>query len=296
MMLFSILIANYNNGSFFKDCYASVIVQTYENWEVIIVDDASTDNSVELIKKIIGNDTRFKLFTNKENKGCGYAKHKCVSLAEGGICGFLDPDDALFPNAITEMVQIHKEHNDVSIVTSKYELVDLKMNTIEEGNHGSAISFGKSYLTSGAGAMTHFATFKKEKYNVTVGIDAKMKRAVDQDLYFKMEEVGTVVFLNEVLYRYRIHEQSISANENKFKAHYWHFYAMINAYKRRKKNKIEIDNFTKQEIKIIKSNYYMSRFARAKKNNNHCVKRYFLLKAIVTFPSYNLKHKLKSLF
>ena len=53
--LFSLLIANYNNGIFFKDCYDSIISQTYTNWEVIVVDDASKDNSVELIQNIIGN-------------------------------------------------------------------------------------------------------------------------------------------------------------------------------------------------------------------------------------------------
>ena len=49
-MKFSILIANYNNGKFFQDCYKSILQQTYQNWEVVILDDASTDNSVEVIK------------------------------------------------------------------------------------------------------------------------------------------------------------------------------------------------------------------------------------------------------
>ncbi len=293
-MLFSLLIANYNNGSFFKDCYASIIAQSYPDWEVIIVDDASTDNSIQQIQQLIGNDSRFKLYVNKENKGCGFTKNRCVSLAKGIICGFLDPDDTLSPLAIEKMIQLHQENTNISIVTSKYELVDLNLNHLEEGNHGSAIPLGKSYLTYGNGAMTAFATFKKEKYNLTIGIDKNMKRAVDQDLYFKIEEVGAVVFLNEVLYQYRIHANSISANENKYKAQYWHFYAMLNAYARRQKNQIGIDNFTKKEIKILQSNYYMTRYARAKKNKKHCVKRYFLFKAILVFPSYNWKHKLKS--
>ncbi|WP_278036317.1 glycosyltransferase family 2 protein [Flavobacterium nitratireducens] len=234
--LVSILVANYNNGHFFKDCYHSILEQTYTNWEVIIVDDGSTDDSVFMIKKLIEGDSRFKLFLNEENEGCGFTKNKCVSLAEGIICGFLDPDDALSPVAIEKMIQLHQENTNISIVTSKYKLVDFNLNQIEEGKHGAAIPIGKSYLTYGAGAMTAFATFKKEKYNLTIGIDKKMKRAVDQDLYFKMEEVGVVVFLNEVLYQYRKHNNSISANENEYKAKYWHFYAMLNTYKRRKKS------------------------------------------------------------
>ena len=66
-MLFSILIANYNNGKFFKDCYDSIINQTYDNWEAIIVDDHSADQSVELIKAIIKEDARFKLYENENN-------------------------------------------------------------------------------------------------------------------------------------------------------------------------------------------------------------------------------------
>lgn len=55
----SLLVANYNNRRYFKDCYDSIVSQTYENWEVIIVDNASTDYSVDIIKKLIAEDSRF---------------------------------------------------------------------------------------------------------------------------------------------------------------------------------------------------------------------------------------------
>ena len=67
--LFSILIANYNNGKYFEDCYKSIIAQTYTNWEVIIVVDGSIDDSVALIKKNIGEDSRFKFYENSINHG-----------------------------------------------------------------------------------------------------------------------------------------------------------------------------------------------------------------------------------
>src|SRR6266567_1565920 len=102
-MKFSILIANYNNGRFFKDCYNSILAQTYINWEVIIVDDGSTDDSVEAIKNIINMDKRFHFYINNQNKGCGFTKRKCVEVASGDICGFVDPDDALLPNALKKM-------------------------------------------------------------------------------------------------------------------------------------------------------------------------------------------------
>lgn len=294
-MLFCILIANYNNGHFFKDCYQSILAQTYANWEVIIVDDCSTDGSVAVMKQIIGDDNRFKIFLNKENKGCGYTKNKCAELATGEISGFLDPDDALTDDALELMVNLHTDFKDVAIITSKYELVDLEMNFIRNSLYGCVIPNNKSYLTYANGALTHFATFKQKKYLQTGGIDPKMKRAVDQDLYYKMEEQGPHLFLDKVLYRYRIHQNSISNNENLFKAQYWHFYTMNKAYKRRKRLRIKTDNFSKKYIKEYSSNYYLGRFEKIKHTKKHSAKYYLLFKAITANPLHRFEHKIKSL-
>lgn len=293
--LFSILVANYNNGHFFKDCYESIINQTYINWEVIIVDDASTDNSIELIKLIVGNDSRFKIFANEENKGCGYTKNRCAELAQGELLGFLDSDDALTIDALSTMSEAHCLNEGVAIITSKYEFVDLKMNFKEVSSQGGDIPDGQSYLTSMKGILTHFATFKNQFFKQTAGIDEKMKRAVDQDLYYKLEEQGKHLFIDKVLYRYRINDNSISANENVFKAKYWHFYTMLKAYERRKSLETKIDNLTSVQIKKLKSNYYFSRFEKAKKEKKKNISCYFLYKSIIAFPTYNFKSKIKAL-
>ena len=294
-MLFSILIANYNNGHFFEDCYKSILNQEYQNWEVIIVDDCSTDDSTAVITNMIGSDSRFKLFTNSVNKGCGFTKNKCAALANGDVLGFLDPDDTITNDALQIMVNKHKENPEAAIITSKYDLVDLNMNFKSLGTHGESLPLEKSYLTYGKGALTAFATFKKQYYLKTAGINPKMKRAVDQDLYFKLEEQGKHFFVDKVLYHYRIHDNSISANQNLFKAQYWHFYAMIKAYERRKRFKLPVHNFTLLEIKKLKSKYYFSRFERAKSMHKFWTKYYFFYKSIQAFPRYNLRFKLKSI-
>lgn len=293
--LFSILIANYNNGHFFKDCYASILNQTYANWEVIIVDDASTENSIEIIRQIVGEDNRFKLFENKENKGCGYTKNKCAQQAEGEILGFLDPDDALKSNALMIMAEAHSLNKGAAIITSNYELVDLEMNFKEEGKYASSLPLTKSYLTYGKGSLTAFATFKKCFYLQSDGIDFKMKRAVDQDLYYKLEEQGNHVFIDKILYRYRIHKNSISCNDNLYKAQYWHFYAINKAYKRRKRQKLEIDNFTSQYMRVYQSSYYLSRFVKLKFSKKYQAKFYFLNKAFFANPQHEFMLKFKSL-
>ncbi|WP_282017517.1 glycosyltransferase [Salegentibacter mishustinae] len=294
-MLFSILIANFNNGKFFKDCYLSILNQTYTNWEVIIVDDASTDNSLDIIKKNIGEDKRFKLFENKINKGCGFTKNRCAKLANGEILGFLDPDDALYPIALAEMIEVHRKNLKAAIVTSKLEFVDMELNFSKNCINGEIIPNGKSYLTYGKGAFTAFATFKKDLYYKALGINVKMKRAVDQDLYYKMEEQGQHFFINKVLYKYRVHKGSISNNENLFKAKYWHFYARRTAYFRRKRRGLEIDNFTTSEIKRISAEYYLTRFRRIKFSSRTSNKIYLLLRSIYADPFHRLGLKLQSL-
>ena len=283
-MLFSLLVANYNNGHFFKDCYKSIIAQTYKNWEVVIVDDGSTDDSVEVIKTIVGDDIRFRMFINKTNRGCGYTKNRCAQLANGEVLGFLDPDDALKKDAIEMMVVSHRDNSNISIITSKYELVDLDMNFMEHGSHGCVIPKGKSYLTYGFGALTHFATFKKKMYLLSENIDCDMKRGVDQDLYFKMEEQGEHLFLNKILYQYRIHKNSISQNENLLKAQYWHFYAVLKASKRRRKRNLSVDNYSRKYISKYASNYYLSRLKKVKHTNKLGSKYYFLFKSIQSNP------------
>ena len=294
-MLFSILIANYNNGHFFKDCYQSIIQQSYANWEVIIVDDCSSDDSVEVIEGIIGNDLRFKIFHNTENKGCGFTKKECAKLAHGEILGFLDPDDAIKYDALAVMVEAHLNNKEASIITSKYEFVDLEMNFIKPSLYGSYIPEGKSFLTYANGAMTHFATFKKDKYEQSGGIDPKMKRAVDQDLYYKLEEQGDHLFIDKVLYRYRVHQNSISNNENLFKAEYWHFYAMVNAFNRRRKNNMAIANFSQDYMCKYTSNYYLSRFEKIKFSKKKGAQYYLLFKAITANQLHRVKFKMKSL-
>lgn len=294
-MLFSILIANYNNGHFFKDCYESIKSQTYPEIEVIIVDDGSTDDSLIIIRELIKNDNRCKLYLNKKNRGCGYTKNKCARLASGDVLGFLDPDDTLEKQAVSSMISAFKKNVNVSLISSNYYLVDLSLNRIRKGNHAKPIPKKESYLTFGKYSITHFVSFKKSSYLLTVGIDQNLKRAVDQDLYYKMEEVGQTIFLNEFLYNYRINENSISANQNAYKAQYWHLVAIINAYKRRKYKISNVKNIKRSDIKILISKHYLYRLERLKFKSKLKTKLYFILKSIICGGRHRMVFKFKSL-
>lgn len=230
--LFSILIAQYNNGRYLHDAIDSIKAQTYTNWEVILVDDASSDNSKEFYRLYDG-DSQIKIFFNEENKGCGYTKRRCVELATGDICGFLDPDDLLTPTALEVMVNLHKKNPQASIVYSNHIQTD---ENLENEKKLEPHPVKSDYLTSRSGYISAFATFKRDLYLKTEGINPQFKRAVDQDLYYKLEEVGTVIYDNSYLYIYRIHSGGISVNGNELLAYSWKLAAMIDACERRNIN------------------------------------------------------------
>lgn len=229
----SILIANYNNSRYLMDAIDSIRHQSYHNWEIIIVDDCSTDNSVEIYKNL-EEESRIHIFFNSNNMGCGYTKRQCVAHANGEICGFLDPDDTLTEDAIQIMVAEHDKHPDSSLIGSTCFNADENLNIVSISSYGCSIPQGHSFLTYRQG-VTAFATFRKKCYEMTEGIDPLMLRAVDHDLYYKLEEVGKVYYVDKPLYYYR---QNTAGNislgeENMMKAHAWDIYAMINACKRR---------------------------------------------------------------
>lgn len=299
-MKFSILIASYNNGHFIKDCFDSILHQTYQNFEVIIVDDASTDNSLAVISELIQNDSRFKLFVNEKNGGCGYTKRRCVELATGEICGFLDPDDSITNNAVAVMIDAHQSKPNVAIVSSKFYITDLQLNRVSESQQGQKIPENKSFLTFGKGAVTHFCSFKRKDYLKTEGINPKLKRAVDLDLYYKMEEVGDHFFVDAFLYNYRINPNSISANQNVYKASYWAIVASEAAFERRLKSKtVQKSDY---DLFILDKRFYLiQRMKRAVNTKKYCNKYYLFFELLKIDFKHNLllleyKFKIKSLF
>lgn len=233
-MKFSILIANYNNGKYFKDCFNSIISQTYSDWEAIIVDDKSTDDSLALIRDMIKGDTRFKLFENDSNRGCGYTKNRCASLANGEICGFLDPDDALTKDALSLMVNEHKLNPEASLIHSTFYYCNESLEKTSRFTIAGHVDINKDFINKD-GRVSHFATFKKKNYDQTPGIDPTLLRGVDQDLYLKLSEKGSFVFLDEALYLYRIHSLGISTSQSS-KAFYWQLKVIMKAEERRKVN------------------------------------------------------------
>lgn len=233
-MKFSILIANYNNGKFFKDCYDSIISQKYKNWEVIILDDASTDHSVKIIKDIIGNDPRFKIYENTTNLGVGYTKAKLIELSSGNICGFLDPDDSIQPKAIKSAMEILDRKKNIVLTYSRLAKCDSKLNIIKEFKSAMQVPNGQKTFFNFPIQIAPFVAFRRDVYMKTLKINPELKIAEDQDLYYKMYELGKVYFINQTDYLYRAHDGGISQNQNKKKSYDFYARAIWEAMQRRK--------------------------------------------------------------
>ncbi|RZK47135.1 MAG: glycosyltransferase family 2 protein [Pedobacter sp.] len=230
-MKFSILVANFNSAQYFADCYKSIVDQTYKDFEVIIVDDRSTDNSVEVIKSMIAGDDRFRLFFNEVNKGCGFTKWHCAEHATGEICGFLDPDDTLEPLALQVMIDEFRDNNDISIVFSRHNRCDSNLLPLTQSPI-RRIPSGMSYLTFAQHAPEHFTAFRRLSYLSTDRLNKKFLRAIDQDLNFKLEEAGKLRIIDTITYNYRVHNNSLS-NAGDYKALFWNMLAINDACERR---------------------------------------------------------------
>ena len=102
----SIIIPNYNKSKYIEETISSVLNQVYKDWECIIIDDFSSDNSVSLISSLITNDKRFSLIKNLNNKGANFSRNLGLKKSKGDFLIFLDADDVLHQNCLSSRVDI----------------------------------------------------------------------------------------------------------------------------------------------------------------------------------------------
>ncbi|NIF05502.1 glycosyltransferase [Chryseobacterium sp. Tr-659] len=232
-MKFSILIAHYNNAALFRQCYDSLLLQTYPDWEAVILDDASSDQEKIKIKALISGDERFKFFENEKNSGVGVTKSKLIELATGDICGFVDPDDAILPTAIESAINVFKQNKQVVLVYSRFMACDQDLKPISPFRSARQVQNSDPYFFNYPIQIAHFVSFRKDIYEQTEKMNPELRISEDQDLYLKMYEKGKVHFINETNYLYRTHAGGISQNNNKEKSYDYFAQVAFRAMKRR---------------------------------------------------------------
>ena len=146
-MFISIITASYNYEKYIKETIESVINQTYKNWELIIVDDGSTDNSVEIIKSYCQKDNRIKLYQHEGgvNKGLSETIKLGISKANGDWIAFLESDDKFMPECLEEKVKVIEKNPEVKFIFSDLQMFgDEKEKTDKEKWYNK---FKKRYKT-----------------------------------------------------------------------------------------------------------------------------------------------------
>jgi len=188
--------------------------QTYQDFEIIIVDDASPENSFEKIKNLTAENPKVKVFKNDINKGVGFTKRKCAELATGDICGFIDPDDVLKEMALETAIK-NFDDDKISAVYSQLILCDGDLNPDKVFPKSAQVKCGDPLFFNIHFEMNHFFAFRKSAYDKTIGINPELTSAVDQDLYLKIYDTGNVKFVPEPNYLYRIHGKGVSQEKSK---------------------------------------------------------------------------------
>lgn len=209
--MISVIIPVYNREKTIKRAVESVLEQTYKNIEIIIVDDHSTDNSINIIHKL--NDKRIKIFRLNENKGACYARNYGVKQAHGQYIAFQDSDDFWFPEKLEEQIKCLQEQ--------KKDLVFCRMNTYNEKNtflHLTPAIYENKCITYndliyGNLVSTQTILCKKEIFQNNQ-FDNSIKRFQDWDFVLQVAKQYQIYFLAETLVNQYIQRDSISNKEN----------------------------------------------------------------------------------
>ena len=215
--LVSIIMPSWNTGRFISESIESVINQTYGKWELIIVDDNSTDNSIEVINKYL-NDKRIKLIVNSHNQGAAISRNRALKAANGEWIAFLDSDDLWAPEKLEKQIQFMKDNN---YLFSYHNFVKIDEN--DELLHvcvsgPKVVTKHKMYNYGYPGCLTFM--YNAEEFGLIQIEDIKKNN--DYAILLKLCKKASCYLLNENLGYYRIRKKSIAHDKlwKKLKSHY----------------------------------------------------------------------------
>lgn len=204
--LVSIITPSYNSAEFIEETIQSVLCQTYENWEWLISDDRSQDNTVELIQKY--NDPRIKVQVLEKNGGAGNARNKSLERAEGRYIAFLDSDDFWYPEYLEEMIGF-MDKNNAELVYCNYSRCDehTMEPVLKDFEADTIVTFSNLLKTCRlAPVSTMYDTKRVGKFFFPV----KSKRE-DHVMWLNLlKKIPKGYPLNKTLAKYRMRENSVS--------------------------------------------------------------------------------------
>ena len=229
--LVSICVPSYNGEKWIREAIDSALAQTYKPLEIVIVDDASTDNTLEIIQSY--RDPRIRIEVNKKNLGPTNNKNRCIKLAKGSLIKFLSQDDALYPSCVEKMAKLFKFYQQIGLVFAprdvllenpidptaiawkkRYGKLHTRFQYLSEVNNGrellknwSAYDFKGNWIGEPSSVMVRKACLER------IGMfNTRLRQCADYELWIRMMYFYDIGFINETLSAYRVHSSSSSAS------------------------------------------------------------------------------------
>ena len=218
----SVIIPIHNSSKYLKECLDSVVKQTYKNLEILIINDNSTDNSINIIKRY--KDPRIKVINLKETSGAAIARNKGIEKATGEFITFIDSDDYWVLDKIEKQLKFIKE-NDYVFIYSNY--LYLKNNKRHIAKVPSKLTYEDALKNTAIFTSTVMLNMKyltKEDIYMP-----NIKRGQDMATWWKILRKGITAYgINEVLSIYRVGNKSLSHNKFKAIKRTWNLYSIEN--------------------------------------------------------------------
>ncbi|MEM0577725.1 glycosyltransferase family 2 protein [Flavobacterium polysaccharolyticum] len=225
--LVSIIIPTYNSADFIADTLASVQQQTYPNWEVILVDDGSTDTTVTIAQNIAQTDHRIRIFKNLTNSGTGVTRNNALHHCQGNYIAFLDADDLWKSNKLERQLQFMQEQQQ-PFTFSFYECIDEAGNPLNRLVEAPKnLSYRQLFFCNYVGNLTgiYDADFFEK-----IAISSIRKRQ-DWMLWLTiLKKLKSAKPIPESLAYYRIRNNSLSASKVALLQHNFAVYRQFHRY------------------------------------------------------------------
>lgn len=222
--LVSIITPTYNCAKFISRTIDSVRAQTYHNWEMIIVDDCSGDNTREIVEEYIKSDPRIKYYLLETNSGAAVARTTAMKLAEGSYMAFLDSDDVWMPDKLERQISWMQE-NGYAFSCTAYEQIDEDDNSLNRTIKTiKKTDYNRLLLDCPVGNSTVvYDVEKMGKFEVP-----NIRKRNDDALWLQMLKKEKYIWgMPDVLMKYRIRQNSISSNKLKVIKYHWILYRDI---------------------------------------------------------------------
>jgi teichuronic acid biosynthesis glycosyltransferase TuaG len=219
--LVSVIMPAYNSAQFIAAAIDSVLAQTWLHWELLVIDDGSTDDTVKIVENYARQYPNIRILKNSTNQGTGAARNRGIKAATGRFIAFLDADDLWLPLKLEKQLKFMQE-KDLAMTFSSYYLMDEEGNPLHrEVKALPELTYEKLLKSNYVGNLT--GIYDVEKLGKVYA--PQIRKRQDWALWLEiLKRLGSSIALTEPLAYYRVRRDSVSGNKWKLLRHNFKIY------------------------------------------------------------------------